>query len=91
MKKKLDYKIKEGYDFNNLKQYGFSKTQPKENPWWQYPIQIDWSTGLGFYKESININNKTNEVYLVWEETISQFKHQDVIDKLLGDNALIKL
>lgn len=90
MEKKLLYKIAENYDFNNLERYGFHKTEPKQNPWWQCVLQIDWSTGLGFYIESLSVNIKTRNIYLDYKKELNNFRYQEKIDRMLNDGLLIE-
>jgi hypothetical protein len=91
MKNKLNYKVKDGYDFSNLKKYGFWKTEPTGNPWWQCVLQSDWSTGLGFFLEDISINIKTNEVFLHVDETIKNCRHHNLIRQMLVDDVLYEI
>jgi hypothetical protein len=89
MKKKLNYKVSDGFNYDNLKKYGFWKTEPIGNPWWQCILQSDWSTGIGFFLEDIAINIETREVFLHIDENIKVQKHNELILQMVNDNVLI--
>jgi hypothetical protein len=89
MDTKLNYKVCDNFDYSKLKGYGFYKTEPSGNPWWQNPLTFDRVGAIGFYKESLNINKETKEVYLATEDNFIATKYKDVISKLVEDNILI--
>lgn len=79
------YQLKKGVRCSSLGKYGFYKTQPKDNPWYQYPIHIDWNGGLGIWHEIININKETHEVivecdYEQWSNNL-QNKFNKLVDE----------
>ena len=88
MESKLNYMVNQDYDLNNLKDYGFYKTQPKENPWWQNPLTIDHTNGLGFYVESLSINKNTREIFVDIEDGFKAEKYLELIDRMIENDVL---
>jgi hypothetical protein len=84
----ITYKVYDGIDFNLLKNYKFNEPNPKENSWWQCCTIIDWSSGLGFIVECININRKTGMGQVRCENQQYSQKLNDVLQKLINDKII---
>ena len=74
--------VRDDFDLNNLELYGFYKTQPKRNPWWQCFFGTNYEACL-----LININDrklllKSDKDYELSEvmEAINKMKSDDIFE-----------
>lgn len=83
------YIIREDYDLNNLKEYGFYKTEPvRTNPWWQNPFNITYN-GIGTWDSELLVDNRDRKL-LMWNDTNSNLdKLNKTIEEMKRDGVFI--
>lgn len=83
------YVIREDFDLNNLKEYGFYKTEPvKTNPWWQHPFNITWSV-IGTWDSELLVNKNDRKLLMKHEEGCSLDRLNSVLEKMKQDGVFI--
>ena len=83
------YKVNPKISFDNLCEYGFYKTQPKENPWYQCPIKMQWSGGIGWWDESISISKETYEATVECDFDEWTDKLTNEVNVLIQENIIL--
>jgi hypothetical protein len=82
IRKFTGYTIKRDYDLNNLKKYGFNKTEPKDiNPWWQRQFNINWDRFFGTWETELLVSREDRKLLSLCEEKANT----DSLNKILQD------
>ena len=85
-----EYIIREDYDLNNLKKYGFTKTTPIDiNPWWQCPFNMDWSGVFGTWDSELLVNRNDRKLLMKHEVGANLDKLNKVIEEMKADDVFI--
>lgn len=83
------YVIREDYDLNNLKEYGFYKTSPKDtNPWWQHPFNITWNV-IGTWDTELLVNKNDRKLLMRHKDGCSLDRLNNVLDEMIVDGVFI--
>ena len=83
------YVIREDFDLNNLKEYGFYKTEPvKTNPWWQHPFNITWNV-IGTWDTELFVNKNDRKLLMKHKEGCNLDELNGVIEKMKQDSVFI--
>lgn len=81
------YVIKEDYDLNNLKEYGFYKTSPKDiNPWWQCPFNITWGV-IGRWDSELLVNKNDRKLLMNCDDGCNMDRLNDTLEKMKQDGV----
>ena len=82
------YKIKKGYRINNLKKYGFTKTEPADiNPWWQRPFDITWNI-LGTWNSELLVSRDDRKLLMKTTEGCDIKNLQETLNQMIEDGVL---
>lgn len=90
MKKKefTGYIVKKDYDLDNLKNYGFYKTSPKDiNPWWQRPFDINWDI-FGTWNSELLINRDDRKLLMKITEGCDIKNLHETLNQMINDGVL---
>jgi hypothetical protein len=88
VRKFTGYTIKENYDLNNLKKYGFTKTEPKDiNPWWQRPFDTDWSGFFGTWRSELLISKEDRRLLAKYEENANLDRLNEALQEMINDGV----
>ena len=83
------YIIREDYDLNNLKQYGFYKTSPVDiNPWWQHPFNITWGI-IGRWDSELLVNRNDRKLLMNYDEGCNLDRINNTLEKMKQDGVFI--
>jgi hypothetical protein len=83
------YIIREDYDLNNLKEYGFDKTSPKDiNPWWQHPFNITWDI-IGRWDCELLVNKNDRKLLMKHDDGCNMDRLNDTIEKMKQDGVFV--
>lgn len=81
------YIIREDYDLNNLEEYGFYKTSPKDiNPWWQRPFNITWGI-IGRWDSELLVNKNDRKLLMNYDDGCNMDKLNNTIEKMKQDGV----
>lgn len=84
------YIIKEDYDLNNLKEYGFWKTEPKDtNPWWQRPFNMNWDNFFGTWDCELLVNRDDRKLYRKCDDGCNMDKLNATLEEMKQDGIFI--
>jgi hypothetical protein len=85
------YIVKEDYDLNNLEEYGFWKTEPKDiNPWWQRPFNMKWDF-IGTWDCELLVNRDDRKLYRKCDDGCNMDKLNDTLEKMKQDDIFINI
>ena len=88
VRKSTGYTIKKDYDLNNLKKYGFTKTEPKDiNPWWQRPFDMDWSGFFGTWRSQLLISKEDRRLLADYEENANLDRLNETLQEMINDGV----
>ena len=90
IRKFTGYTIKKDYDLNNLKKYGFEKTMPKENPWWQRPFDTDWSGFIGTWETELLVSRDDRKMLSKCEENANLDSLNRTLQEMINDGVFEK-
>jgi hypothetical protein len=80
------YTIKRDYDLNNLKKYGFGKTEPKDiNPWWQRQFNINWSRFFGTWETELLVSREDRKLLSKCEENANTDNLNRTLQEMIAD------
>lgn len=83
------YIIREDYDLNNLKQYGFYKTSPVDiNPWWQHPFNITWGV-IGSWDSELLVNRNDRKLLMRHDDGCNLDKLNSTLEKMKQDGVFV--
>lgn len=83
------YIIREDYDLNNLKEYGFYKTEPvKTNPWWQHPFNITWNV-FGVWDSELLVSKEDRKLLMRRTEGCNLDRLNSTLEKMKRDGVFI--
>ena len=80
------YVIREDYDLNNLKKYGFYKPEPDICPWWQKPFNIVWNL-FGTWDTELLVNRNDRKLLKKVKEGSNTDDLQKTLDKMISDGV----
>lgn len=85
------YVVREDYDLNGLRDYGFTKTTPVDtNPWWQRPFNmtlnvfIEWDCELQLRRDDRRLLKKV-------DPGANTDRLQATLEKMIRDGVLVKV
>lgn len=82
------YTIKKDYDLNNLKKYGFRKTEPKDiNPWWQRPFDNEWRGFFGTWRSELLISKEDRRLLSKCEENANLDRLNETLQEMINDGV----
>ena len=82
------YKIKKGYRLNNIKKYGFTKTEPEDiNPWWQRPFDITWNI-FGTWNSELLVSRDDRKLLMKTTEGCDTKNLQETLNRMIEDGVL---
>ena len=84
------YTIREDFDLSNLKEYGFSKTEPAENIWWQRIFNIVWKSRIGVWSSELLVNKENRKLYMKYDEGINLNNINYTIERMKQDGVLVE-
>lgn len=83
------YIIREDYDLNNLKKYGFWKTEPaKINPWWQRPFNMTWSI-IGTWDSELFVSRNDRKLLMKHTDGCNLDELNSVLEEMKQDGVFI--
>ncbi len=88
MKKEFTgYVIREDYDLNNLKKYGFYKTRPVDiNPWWQRPFGITWNI-FGTWDSELLVSREDRKLLMKVREGSDTEELQKTLNQMINEEV----
>ena len=85
------YIIREDYDLNNLKKYGFWKTEPKNiNPWWQRPFNMTWSI-IGTWDSELYVSRNDRKLLMKQTDGCNLDELNSVLEEMKQDGVFIDI
>ena len=91
IRKFTGYTIKQDYDLNNLKKYGFMKTEPRDtNPWWQRQFDINWSRFFGTWESELLLSREDRKLLSLCEENANLDKLNKILQEMINDGVFEK-
>ena len=83
------YTIREDYNLNNLKKYGFFKTEPiKTNPWWQRPFNITWDV-IGTWDSELLVSKEDRKLLMKCDKDCNLGKINNTLEEMKQDGVFV--
>ena len=84
------YIIREDYDLNNLTQYGFRKTEPKDiNPWWQRPFNMNWSRFFGTWDCELLVSREDRKLLMKYDDGCNMDNLNNILEEMKQDGVFV--
>ncbi len=81
------YIIRKDYNLNNLRRYGFYKTEPKNvNPWWQRPFNITWGM-IGTWKSELLVDKNDRKLLMKYTNNCNMSEIKNTIEEMKRDGV----
>lgn len=86
IRKSTGYTIREDYDLNSLKKYGFYKPEPDTCPWWQRPFNIVWGL-FGTWDTELLVNRNDRKLLMEVKEGSNTDDLQETLNEMINDGV----
>lgn len=88
MREFTGYVIKEDYDLNNLKTYGF-RTSEEKNIWWQRTFNVKWDRFFGTWDCELLVNKKDRKLYRLYKYGCNMDEINRIFEEMMQDGILV--